>query len=441
MAERDRIATLDVLRGVAVLGILLVNVQYFAFTFPRASNWTWAGLDGPERLTRIFVGFFAEGKFITIFSVLFGMGLALQHHRTRRAGRPFAGLYARRLGVLFLFGLIHGTLFWYGDILALYAVIGFAALLCRSLAPRTLLILATCLFCAPCLGVGALALRNPNADWSERNWAEMLGVRDRAPAVYDGGSADSTSTAPASGPASQPHRAAVPRRRNLTARLARFLSNEARIYRSGTWTEMALHRTFVYLAVVSETHIPIYSWRTAAMFLLGMVLIRSGLFDDTPRRRDMYRRMVFVGLGVGVPLEAVSIFLQADGDRRAGVACVQFLCDWFGSFSLALAYLGGLGLVCLDATWLKRLRPVAAVGRMALTNYLSHTLICVFIFYSFGLGLFETISHPQALLLVPAIYLVQLILSPIWLHHFRFGPFEWVWRSLTYWRLQPFVRT
>ncbi len=442
VGDRERFATLDVLRGVAVLGILLVNVQFFAFTFAEASQWQWDQFAGLDKLSRAFVNFFAFGKFITIFSILFGMGLALQSERARRAVRPFAGLYTRRLVFLLLFGLIHGILFWYGDILSLYAVIGFVALLCRNVRPAALLITAAILLFIPILGLGGCALRDPGADWGNP-WAwDQLGaeISDASQPITDDPSTTAPAT-PSSAPASRPAASDTARINARIAELMEFLGDEERIYRSGTWTEMLAIRSFYYLVILIPTYALLFSWRTVALFFLGMVFIRAGLFDDTDRRRPVYRRMLLVGLLIGVPLQALSLAIQMGGDKRAVMVFAQFAIDSFATLALALAYTGGLALICLRPAWVARLRPVAAVGRMALTNYLSHTLICVFIFYSFGLGLFGTVSHPKALLIVAGIYAAQLILSPIWLRRFHFGPFEWLWRSLTYWRLQPFVRT
>ncbi|MCZ6815845.1 MAG: DUF418 domain-containing protein, partial [Planctomycetota bacterium] len=147
-----------------------------------------------------------------------------------------------------------------------------------------------------------------------------------------------------------------------------------------------------------------------------------------------------IGLIVGLPMQAVVTNFLAFGDSRAITVAAKMDAMWFVSSGLCLAYLSGLALICMNPIGLRLLRPVAAVGRMALTNYLTHSIVFTTIFYSYGLGLFGGVRHSTTLAMVFGMFAIQLIVSPIWLRRFRFGPFEWVWRSLTYWRVQPFVR-
>ncbi len=204
VADAQRIVTLDVLRGVAVLGILLVNIAFFAFPFTDALEWEWDQLTGTDRVTRPMIQFVATGKFITIFSMLFGVGLALQSERARRAGRPFAALYSRRLLVLLAIGLGHGVLIWYGDILAFYAVIGFIALLCRRLAPRTLLIVSAILLMIPILGMTGCALIDPQKDWGGMGLGELLEESSTTGAEQESGTDPDPTTTAATQAASAP---------------------------------------------------------------------------------------------------------------------------------------------------------------------------------------------------------------------------------------------
>lgn len=450
VADAQRIVTLDVLRGVAVLGILLVNISFFAFPFTDAMEWEWDQLTGADWVTRPVIHFVATGKFITIFSMLFGVGLALQSERARRAGRPFAALYSRRLLVLLAIGLGHGLLIWYGDILAFYAVIGFIALLCRKLTPRTLLIVSAILLMIPILGLTGCTLLDPQKDWGAMGLGQLLEESGTTGAEQESGAnpdptttaATQTASAPASRPSTLPStQPDTDTRCNRGIEMfIEFIQSETRVYQSGSWLEMLAIRAFYYLALLWPIYAVLWSWRTLALFLAGMAMIKLGLFDATAGRRRILRRMLLVGLVIGVPLEVLCVVLQGTGDRRAIMVLAQTSVDWFGTIGMALAYLSTVGLLCLDAAWVARLRPVAAVGQMALTNYLTHSIVCTTIFYSFGFGLFGRISHATGLLIVFAIFAVQLVVSPIWLRHFRFGPAEWAWRSLTYWRVQPMRR-
>ena len=404
--DAERIFLLDVLRGVAVLGILLVNVQFFAFPLSDAMALTWLALPPLDAVAKLFTGFFAEFKFISLFSMLFGMGLALMSGRAERSGRPFGTLYARRLLVLLAIGLLHGVLLWYGDILSLYALLGFIALPCRRLRPRTLVILAVVLFMAPLLCFGGYTAAFPDQAFSGTwDWAAI---------------------------AEQVGEEAAP--------FFRFLADEQRVYQTGTWGEMVLHRSVTFAVMLVFANLMMFGGRCLALFFLGMAVVRAGLVDDPEQHRPAFRRMLIFGLAAGVPLQVAGFVLQARHSGKAFGDMAFFDLLYLGSMGLSLAYLGGLALLCLRRGWATRLRPLAAVGRMALTNYLSHSVICGLVFYGYGLGLIGQVRHAAAFALVLAIFAAQLVISPLWLRRFRFGPVEWLWRSATYGRLQPMRR-
>lgn len=445
--DADRIVTIDVIRGVAVLGILLVNIEFFAFPWD-LSHERFDASALPDKISLLLVGFFAQFKFISVFSTLFGMGLALQSKRAEDAGRPFAGLYARRLGVLLVFGLCHGLLLWYGDILWLYAVLGFVALACRNLSPRALLSIAIFVFLLPSLAVTGYGVLVPD-DKPEGHSDVPPALPDvmTSQAAQDGQAASrptttrsvdtsAATTRPTSSPATQ---AAESSDSDELIALFPVLAEEERIYREGTFREILKLRAIEYLIVGAIT-IFVFGCRCMSLFFLGMAFVKLGLFDGTGRRRRAYLWLVIVGLVVGAPLQAVGTYLEATGQDTTWGVIGELTTQWIGSFGMSLAYMAGLALMCLIPKFLEALRPVAAVGRMALTNYLGHSIICSMIFYSYGLGLFGQVRHSFAIAIVFGIFAVQLIVSPIWLWRFRFGPFEWVWRSLTYWRVQPFVR-
>ncbi len=410
VTETDRIVTLDVLRGFAVLGILLVNIQFFAFTAAHAEEWRWDGLSLSEMVTRGGIEFFATFKFITLFSLLFGMGLALQDQRAAARGRPFVATYVRRLVVLLLIGLAHAILLWYGDVLAFYALFGFVALLMRNLSPRVLLIVAIILFLVPtCLlgGVAAVApqeLAGNSFDWDLL--AKQSGITSPEDPGYE---------------------------------FFQFMADEVNIYQSGAWLEMIGHRAFTYSMFALAT-VFFFGPRIMAMFLLGIYFVRRGLFTDSTRHRRTYWGFLVIGLALGAPLQILPFWARGF-DADSGLAVLIYISGlYFGSIGMALAYAGGVALVCMRKDWVGRLGPLAAVGRMALTNYLGHSLICGFIFYGYGLGYFDRLAYPTVVMIVMAIFAAQLVTSPIWLRFFKFGPMEWLWRSLSYWRLQPMRR-
>jgi uncharacterized protein len=218
------------------------------------------------------------------------------------------------------------------------------------------------------------------------------------------------------------------------------MADEKRVYQSGPWGEMVLHRTVTFAVMLFFANLMMFGGRCLGLFLLGIALIRDGLFDEPDRHRRTFRRFVIFGLAAGVPLQVAGLIVQALYPRSLAGEMGNFLFLYLGSMGMSLAYVGGIALFCLRRDRLARLRPLAAVGKTALTNYLAHSVICGLIFYGYGLGLFGRIGHAAALALVLAIFAAQLVISPLWLRWFRYGPIEWLWRSATYWKPQPMRR-
>jgi uncharacterized protein len=279
--------------------------------------------------------------------------------------------------------------------------------LCRNARPRTLLIVAVILFCVPFVTMGGCAAAFPGQQWTgSLDWQQL----------------------------------AEQQKDENSIRFFRFMAQEQRIYQSGAWSEMVLHRSAMYFFIMPFATLAIIGWRCLGLFLLGMYMIRRGLFDDSDAHRGTYRRLAAVGLAVGVPCQIAGIAVDAvtRGSNAGALVCLALM--YVGSMGMSLGYLGLISLICLRRQWGARLAPVAAVGRMALSNYLAHSVLCGLIFYSYGLGLFGSIGQAVALLIVLAIYVAQIMVSPIWLRFFRFGPVEWFWRTLTYWKVQPLLR-
>ncbi|MFH1417759.1 MAG: DUF418 domain-containing protein [Planctomycetota bacterium] len=418
--QQDRIATLDILRGVAVLGILLVNILTFAFTLGEFEDSNWSELPVWDAAARLFIAFFGEFKFITIFSMLFGMGLALQYERAQQRGSPFAAMYARRLVVLLVIGLAHGFLLWFGDILSLYAMLGFIALLFRKARPRTLLILAIICFLMPCVILGGCAAAFPddNSFLQSPDWSAMAEKEETSAEEWEGEAAASR-----------------------VAEFYRFMADEERVYQRGTYREQLLHRSVIFGSILIFANPMIIGWRCIALFFLGMYMMRRNFFAVSRGNWRTCRLMVILGLLIGIPLQIAGIAVGELGPDTVWGYLAHFAATYVGSMGMSLAYVGIITLLCLRPHRREMLSPLAAVGRMALTNYLSHTVVCCLLFYSFGLGAYGQIDYVTAVLVVFAIYGLQLLFCPVWLRHFQFGPAEWLWRSLTYWRLQPFLRT
>ena len=398
ISATERIQSLDVLRGVAVLGILVMNIQCFAMIMAAYINPTVYGtLEGVNGWVWYLSHLFADMKFMTIFSMLFGAGVIVMTSRREAAGRPSAGLHYRRMGWLLLFGLLHAHLLWYGDILYSYAMCGFVLYLFRKASPW-LLITFGLVSTSVAFGFGMLlgiAMAN--------GWMPIDAVADD------------------------------------WNPLAETIQAEVDAYR-GSWFDQMSHRSGT--AVFFETFIFLIgiAWRAGGMMLIGMALYKLGVFSAA-RSRRFYAGLVGMGLLVGIPMIMYGVYRNEAAEWSVEYSMffgAEF--NYWASILVAMGWVGVVMLACKSEAIRPLTRPFAAVGQMALTNYLMQTVLCTFIFYGHGLGRFGMFERWQQPLVVVAIWVLQLVVSPIWLRHFRYGPAEWLWRSLSYMKLQPMRR-
>jgi uncharacterized protein len=422
VAERDRIRSLDVLRGFAILGIFFVNMQFFTLPFMRAINDDRLG-SAPlgDLLAWGFVKTFCEYKFISMFSLLFGAGLVVQMIRAEAAGRHFLPLYLRRMAVLALFGMAHALLLWYGDILFIYACLGTVLVLFKRMAPRMLFTLAAVFLSVGAsisLGCGALQVV-----------AGVAPGQTTAAVAEDEPAPDAEEQTPpnawqamfrdAQGDPSRPE----------------WQEAESRAYREGPLADAFAFRSiswaFGLVAAVFG-----YGWHVLAMFLTGAGLMKVDFFR--PARIAWQRRMALVGIGVGLPLEAFHTVIHVLNEHQMNLVAIGAAAlHEFASAALCLGYVGATCWLVNAGRAAGLGRLLANVGRMALSTYLLETIAATFVMYWWGLGRFDQVSRPQQLALVVGIYAGLIVFSTIWLRWFRIGPFEWLWRSATYLRPQP----
>lgn len=394
VAESDRVVAMDVLRGFVLLGIFVMNIQSFAMPISAYMNPTSYGdLTGANFAVWVAGHLFFDQKFITIFAMLFGAGILLM---TSRAGGEAGRMHRRRMGWLILFGLLHAHLFWYGDILYWYGVVGLVAFLFRKKAPRVLLAAGVLFvvigFVLP-VSIGLAMPAEAYADIRDREW--------------------------------QP--------------TAQVIAAELAAYRGGPFAQ-AVHRSPT--ALTFETFYLIFmGWKILGLMLIGMALLKLDVF--TARRPPAaYLKLAAAGFAIGLPLVAVGI-RQNFAHGWAVDYSMFFGSQWnyWGSAFVSLGYIG-LFMWIVGTGALKALTArLAAVGRMAFSNYIFQTLAATTIFYGHGLGLFGSVERTGQAAIVAGIWTIQLIVSPIWLRHYQFGPLEWVWRSLTYGAPQPMRRT
>jgi uncharacterized protein len=396
--QAQRIVSLDVLRGVAVLGILVMNIQSFAMPGAAYMNPSVYGdLEGANRWVWYLSHLLTDQKFWTIFSMLFGAGIVLMTSRGEAAGRGSAGVHYRRMGWLLLIALLHAHLLWYGDILYYYAMCGLVAYLFRKLPPWLLvtlgLVSVSVTFCMSLLfgwmlGSGMIPPENIVSFWAPPD--DMI-------------------------------------------------AGELSGYRGGWLTQMSQR---VPVALMFETFLLVtfIGWRTGGIILIGMALYKLGVFSAA-RSKGFYAALVAIGALVGIPV----IMYGAHRNVEAGWDVMYSfyyggLYNFWASILVALGWVGLVMLVCKSNVLGLAQRVLAAVGQMALTNYLMQTIICTTIFYGHGFGRFGHFDRTEQIATVLAVWIVELIWSPIWMRYFRFGPFEWLWRSLTYLKPQPIRR-
>lgn len=400
VAEGERIAVLDMLRGFALLGIFLINVEWFARPLQDmiAGVGPGEGLDGQ---VGALVYLLVQGKFWVLFSLLFGMGFALMHQRAEAAGRPFIGLYLRRSLLLALFGLVHIAFVWTGDVLFTYALASLGLL-------------------------AFLPVRGPAL------WLAGLGLYVAVPLLsLLGGLALGLLPASALAPVQEDMRA-----------LAAAGQAAAAVYREGDFLAVSAQRWAEYFGWIFPQatlyHLPM----ALGCFLIGAWLLRSGRLADLSAQRGFFLALAIGGGLAGGALLALgaSLGLRFDPVAEFPRASLASGLMMLGNLPLSLAYLA-LFLLLASLPGPRRLFGLLApAGRMALTNYLAQTLLCSLVFYGYGLGVFDAMGRTAQLGFVVLVFTAQLLFSHAWLARFRFGPLEWLWRAGTYLRLPPLRR-
>ncbi len=449
VAQAERIQTLDILRGVALLGILLMNIPYFSMaerfsevfqSDPSTLNfWVNAGI------TILF-----EGKMRALFSMIFGVGIILFMARKERNGpgsggeahvsqaatgrvpvwNRAVGLFFRRMGWLVLFGLIDShVLLWMGDILYYYGIIGMIAFWFRQMKPTYLALgvplVAIIGFVSSTLfyqsvrdkRMAYLAVQTIQKQGQKLTAAQQKTVKDWQEA----------------------QKQFFPNKAEIAEHTRMMKSDDyftvAKRYRKDVWEQQT-----IYLVLGL--------WDPLALMLLGMALYKWGFVTGQWSRRRYWQTML-IGYGLGLSLVTYSFYYGYVNMPNTAAFMVYFEAhpiSWidliypFQRILLVMAHASLIILLIQSGRVQGLLNRLGAVGQMAFTNYVMHTLICTFVFYGYGLNQYAEWQFYQLYFLVAAIWVLQLIVSPIWLRYYQFGPLEWVWRSLTYWQRQPLRR-
>jgi uncharacterized protein len=415
----NRIETLDFIRGAALFGILLMNITGFglpqAYTNPvnaggatGANLWAWI-------LTQI--GF--EGTQRGLFSILFGAGVILLTARLEASGRrDAADIYFRRNLWLIGFGMVNAFLFvWYGDILYCYGITALFLYAFRNLAAKKLL----------AIGIAGLVF---GSAWNAIDTAKLLNKHEAHAAATAARAKGAKLTAEQT--------------KAITAwEEARtdFKAPPERIQRS---LEAHRHGYFHFFAHIAPVNVEMQTWflyryffDVFAMMLIGMAVFRWGVLT-LERPASLYVTMIVIGYGIGLAVRIWQARWIVDHQFSALAFAQANITYDLGRLPMTMGHLGALLLFVRSGALPMFRRALGAVGQMALTSYLTHSIVCAILFI--GFGLYGQLERHQLYYIVFSIWAAQLVISPIWLSHFRFGPAEWLWRYLTYLRRPPFRR-
>jgi uncharacterized protein len=408
--KADRIVTLDTVRGVAVMGILAMNILAFAWPFPVYLNPAAGAGDSGIDLTSWLVSFLVfDGKMRGLFSILFGASTLLVIQRATEGGRGGARAHYARMTVLLLFGLAHFYLLWFGDILVGYAIAGMVLYWMRNLSVTKLVALGLSLVLVSMLmmtfmGGGALIASNPAAP--PESATELAGVRSEV--------------------------------EKMTGAQSPMIGSELALYRSDY--ETIFHHRFVEKRWDPLVGATFFLFETLGLMLFGMALFKSGfLTGEWSRKR--YLRWGLVSAILALPPLAALAWWQVDSSFDAAVVFLSSM-----ALSIPFDMLMAVAWAALVILWVQDgamtglHARVAAAGRMAFTNYLTTSLVMTTIFYGYGFALFGEVGRAALWIPVIGMWAAMLSWSKPWLDRFHYGPLEWLWRSMSRGSVQPMRR-
>ncbi|MFO0812168.1 MAG: DUF418 domain-containing protein [Gemmatales bacterium] len=429
VAEAQRLKLIDALRGVALLGILLMNIP--GFSMPEYSSEAYR--NDPTNVNfwvSAIISIFFEGKMRALFGMIFGAGIVLFVTRKEQNGQSVTFLFYRRMFWLIIFGLIHAHLIlWIGDILYLYGICGMIVFLFRKVKP-IYLILGVPLVALVDFGAGTLFYQH---------------IRTQRIAYVEAKAA-----ADAKQPLTEKQQEALKDWRELELTMIPNRADAVENTRKMKSDYITVANHLRPKALKFQTIFVVFElWDSIALMLLGIALYRWGFLSGQWTNQS-YWKVLAAGYLIGLPLVTYSFYhhylhrpnMEASMARMEAVPI-----EWvnliypFQRILLVLAHVSGIILLYKAQMFPRLFRGLIAVGQMAFTNYIMHSVICTLFFFGYGLNYYGDLQFYQIYFVALAIWLVQLLLSPLWLHYFLFGPLEWLWRSLTYWKLQPFRRT
>ena len=417
-----RINSLDIIRGIALLGILLMNIVGFGLASSYNDPTISGGATGWNLKVWIINNMLFEGTMRGLFTMLFGAGFILLTKRleNKGGGIQVADIFYRRTLWLLLFGIIHAYfMLWMGDVLYPYAIFGLMLFPLRNVAPKHLLIAGLVL-----LALGTVKDVN--------HYHETFKTKTEGLVVQELVKNDASIELNKEQKVALSDWESLAKKRKTAAQVTEV--NEGN--REGYWSivehrlkgNQYMQTTFVY---------EVWVYDILSLMLIGIAFFKWRIFQGE-RSNKFYGILLLLGYGIGLTVNYFETEMLIESNFEVVSKSKSHITNQLGRFFTTIGHIG-LFMLFIKSGILKFLQDaLAAVGRMALTNYLMHTLICTTFFLGFGFGMFGKLQRYELYYLVFAIWIFQLIYSPIWLKYFKYGPVEWLWRSLTYMKKQPF---
>ncbi len=400
--ESERLVILDFLRGMALFGILIVNMSFYNSPIFSQSGGLSLWTDTSNQVTRMFIWFFFESKFYPLFSLLFGIGFYLFMQKAEESMRELTSRYRIRLAYLLLFGLLHVFLLWHGDILVVYAIFGFVMTWFRKSSNKTLIVTSVVFLLIPVMLTAAVVAL-----------IELAKMLPEAAVEIESGFAG--------------------QQEYIKERISMALTT----YSEGSYAEIFRMRLNEYSFVLGGV---IFMFpNIISFFLIGIYMGRNRVFADPGTRLRRLRKLFLWSLPAALVFNAIYLYYASSGSFTTPDINLLLMITGaiFGGASMMFVYLYLFTLMFHKGVFGRLGRVISTAGRMAFTNYLTQTIICTTIFYSYGFGLYGKVNYWQGVIIAIMLFTIQLIWSHYWLKRFRFGPFEWLWRTLTYGKRQP----
>jgi uncharacterized protein len=476
LKNSSRIHVMDLLRGFALIGILMMNIEWFNRPVSDLVSFDY-NLTGFDWASSWLVKVFVEGKFYKLFSILFGMGFAIMLIRAQEADRKFGAWFTRRMLALFVFGMAHLIFLWGGDIIHDYAVgglllLGFVLLLrteglSKFNKPVTFAKVGFSLLLMP-LFVSMLAALYFGAtrdntvitdEWKEKTSVNQLvevllikekdnqitfladdeiAIEDETVSKEESEQAEDLFEENMSDDELIVHTAQELFESKLENE--RRLTEETIAFTEGSYIEATQYRAKSALEALGNT--PSFAFFVCLpLFMIGYWLVASGRMKNPELHRGFFSVMCWGGLSFGLMLSITGAFISLHPVAKVAIEIQASgeIIFYYGQFVLCAGYIGMFMKLASKHWFLKRFSWLASLGKMALTNYITHSIILTSIFYGYAGGMFGQIARGQQMLMVIAVILAQVFFCILWLKFFRFGPLEWLWRSITYMKLQPLL--